>query len=242
MFVASKEDAWRRLSAEIGAEYIEGGFFKTSKVSLNYKQWKITLDTYTVSTGKSSVTYTRITAPFNNKTKLHFRIYRKGLFSDIGKFLGMQDIKIGDAAFDEAFIIQGNNEKIIKDILMNEDINYLFKRQKRVDIAIHKDRGLFSEKTPEGYDEIYFRVPGVIKDLQALKELFILFTKLLDIIANMNEDEQVVNFTYETLQSEFNEQIYDKELKDSNKVTNDNGVSYRENGISYKENYYREHK
>ena len=33
---------------------------------------------------------------------------------------------------------------------------------------------------PEGVDELYFQVSGVIKDLDRLKELFTLFTETLD--------------------------------------------------------------
>ena len=41
---------WRQLSEEIGAEFVEGGFWKgESKVQAHVGPWTVTLDTYTVS-------------------------------------------------------------------------------------------------------------------------------------------------------------------------------------------------
>lgn len=81
-------------------------------------------------TGKSSTTYTRIRAPFINTGNFYFKIYTVGLFSDIAKMLGTQDIVIGSKEF-------------------------------------------------------YFRVIGVIKDIQRLKELFQMFGEVLNELCNI---------------------------------------------------------
>src|SRR5260370_29854462 len=99
------EDVWRPLSAEIGAEFVKGGLGKSHKVQSRVGPWTITLDSHTVSNGESSVTYTRMRAPYKNPDAFRFKIYRKGLFSNLGKMLGMQDIEVGDPEFDLAFII-----------------------------------------------------------------------------------------------------------------------------------------
>jgi len=58
LFGPSKEEVWRQLCQEIGADFVEGGFWRGDKVVAKVKEWTLTLDTYTVSTGKSSTTYT----------------------------------------------------------------------------------------------------------------------------------------------------------------------------------------
>src|SRR5271154_1592971 len=113
-FGPSKDEVWRQLSQEIGAEFVEGGFLKGNKVQVQVKPWTITLDIYTESTGETSVTYTRMRAPYVNPEGFRFTIYRKGIFSELGKLLGMQDIEVGDPEFDEAFIIMGNDEARVK--------------------------------------------------------------------------------------------------------------------------------
>jgi hypothetical protein len=109
-FGPSKDEVWRRLSHEIGAEYVEGRLWKGNKVQAHVGPWTITLDTHTVSTGHSHVTYTRMRAPYINPEAFRFTIDRKGLFSELGKLLGIQDIEVGDPEFDEAFVIKGNDE------------------------------------------------------------------------------------------------------------------------------------
>ena len=47
-FGPSKDDMWRQLSQEIGAEFIEGGFWKGNKVQAHVGIWTVTLDIYTV--------------------------------------------------------------------------------------------------------------------------------------------------------------------------------------------------
>ncbi len=76
-FGPSKDEVWRELSQEIGAEYVEGGFWKGSKVQAHVGPWTITLDTYTTSSGESSTTYTRMRAPYINPEAFRFTIYRQ---------------------------------------------------------------------------------------------------------------------------------------------------------------------
>ena len=49
-FGPSKDEVWRQLCNEIGAEFVEGGFWKGSKVQAHVGPWTVTLDTYTVHT------------------------------------------------------------------------------------------------------------------------------------------------------------------------------------------------
>src|SRR3954466_414470 len=102
VFGPSQDEVWRQRSREIGAEYVEGGLLgPSSRVRVQVGEWTITLDTHTVATGHSSITYTRMRAPYVNKDGFRFRIYRRGFFSELGKLLGMQDVEVGDPTFDE---------------------------------------------------------------------------------------------------------------------------------------------
>lgn len=180
VFGPSKEEIWSQLSREIGADYEEGGFFKDGKVVLSHRQWEITLDTYTVHTGKSYVTYTRMRAPFVNRDGFRFKIYRKNIFSGIGKLFSVQDIEVGDAFFDDQFIIQGEPEHMVDRLLSNSVIRQLIQGQPDIHLQIKDDEGWFSKSFPEGVDELYFEVVGVIKDKERLKKLFDLFSAVLD--------------------------------------------------------------
>jgi len=179
IFGPSKKEIWSGISQQIGGEFIEGGFWEKDKLLFKHGEWEILLDTYTVSNGKSSSTYTRMRAPFFNKDGLYFKIYREGIFSSIGKFFGMQDIQIGDPFFDKHFVIKGNNEEKIK-LFLSSKLKVLIQSQPRILFEVKKNEGLFSEKFLENVNELYFQVHGVVKDRNILKLLFELFSAALE--------------------------------------------------------------
>ncbi|WP_099191980.1 DUF3137 domain-containing protein [Tepidibacter mesophilus] len=180
LFGPSKDEIWEEFSNEIKAKFIIGGFLKNSKVEFNINNWNITLDTYAVSNGKTSTTYTRIRAPFVNENNFKFKIYRAGIFSEIGKCFGIQDINIGYKDFDEEFIIKGNEENKIIELFSNDRIRSLIKSQPKILLEIKDDEGVFGTYFPQNVDELYFSVPGVIKDINMLKGLFDLFEVVLN--------------------------------------------------------------
>jgi len=180
IFGPSKDEVWRQLSEEIGAEFVKGGFWKGGKVQAQVGPWTITLDTHTESSGESSVTYTRMRAPYVNPEGFRFTIYRKGFFSDLGKLLGMQDIEVGDPEFDEAFIIQGNDEPRVMTLFSDPEIRRLIGAQPKIKLKVKDSKGWFGPRFPKNVDELHFQVVGVIKDVERLKALFELFAAVLD--------------------------------------------------------------
>ena len=191
-FGPSKEDIWRELCREIGADFIEGGFWKGAKVQAHFGPWSVTLDTYTVSSGQTQITYTRMRAPYVNADGFRFTIYREGIFSGLGKLLGMQDIEVGDPEFDEAFIIQGNDESKVRDLLADPKLRALIAAQPEIHLTVKDSEGWFGPSFPPDVDELHFQVVGVIRDVERLKNLFDLFAVVLDRLCEIGsgQDEE----------------------------------------------------
>jgi len=186
-FGPSKKEIWQQFCAAIDARYVDGGFWKGDRVEARYGEWTVTLDTYTVSTGKSSVTYTRIRAPYVNPDDFRFNIYRKSIFSDLGKRFGMQDVEVGHPEFDEAFIIKGNDENKVRLLFGNSKIRELISTQSSIHFSVKDDESQFwgRQGFPDDVDELHFQVVGVIKDLERLDALFALFAETLDELCRM---------------------------------------------------------
>lgn len=211
IFGPSSDEVWKELSNEIGAEFIQGGFWNDrSKVRARVRDWTITLDIYVVSTGKSRIEYTRIRAPYVNKDGFRFTVYRKSLFSDLAKFFGMQDVKVGGPnferleplfgvpaylnkadiecgypEFDRDFVVQGNDESKLRLLFKNWKIRDLIQAQPSFFMQVKDDEGWFGADFPEGVDELYFQVIGVIKDIKRLKGLYELFAETLNTLCHM---------------------------------------------------------
>jgi hypothetical protein len=168
MFRPSDVEIWRKLESEANARFEKGDFWHRDKVEVTHDDWVITLDTYFSAANKNE--YTRMRAKLPMQADFRFLITREGLLSEIAKLFGAQDIQIGDEEFDKLFMIKGNNEKLIQQMLQNSKIRQLLLAQPEVHFAL----------TPES--ELLFAVPVIIKDIHRLKQLFELFTETLEFL------------------------------------------------------------
>ncbi|HXT71980.1 MAG TPA: hypothetical protein VN700_19655 [Vicinamibacterales bacterium] len=180
LFGPSKKELWRQLSAQLGGQFVDGGFWKGDKVLVEHGDWTLTLDTYAVSTGKVTIVYTRMRAPFVNPGGFRFTVYRKSVFSGIAKFFGMQDVEVGDPQFDADFIVKSTDEARARQLLANVRIRDLISKQKDINFLVKDDEGWFGTKFPDGVDELHFTVVGIVKDIERLKLLYELFSETLD--------------------------------------------------------------
>lgn len=180
VFGESQKDAWTRLAGEIGGQLREGGWGSATAVHARIGGYDIVLDTYTVSTGKSSHTYTRVQAPFANAAGLRFRIHRASIFTGIAKALGKQDIEIGVPDFDRDFVIQGNDEARVRQLLSDPALRAMIEAQPQVLVGIEDgDGSIFATKYGPLVDLLTFTQGGVVKDVQRLAGQFALFAVLL---------------------------------------------------------------
>ncbi len=67
----------------------------------------------------------------------------------------------------------------------NAGIRSLIQAQSQFNLEIKDDEGFFKKHFPEGVDELYFQVTGVIKDIGRLKELYELFAEVLKELCSM---------------------------------------------------------
>lgn len=185
MFGPGQKEIWQQLSQQMDGRFVEGGFAKGDKVQVTHGEWTLTLDKFAVHTGKVVIVYTRMRAPYVNPDGFRFRVYRRGFFTDIGKAFGMQDVEVGQPAFDEDFVIKGTDEGKLRQLFANPKIRELINAQKDIDFSVKDDEGWFGATFPEGVDELLFQVGGVIKDIDRLKLLYELFAETLDELCRM---------------------------------------------------------
>jgi len=185
LFGPSKREIWNQLANQIGGQLTPGGFFGRDRLDARVGEWTLTLDTYAVSHGKSSTTYTRMRAPYVNADGFRFTAYRSGLFTPLGEMLGMRDIQIGDAVFDEAFVLKGNDEARVRQFFADDTLKALLYAQSRIHMEVKDDEGWFRQSFPSNVDELYFRRVGVMRDLNELRALFELFSHSLHRLCHM---------------------------------------------------------
>lgn len=169
-FRPSDVEVWRQLADEVGGRFHEGDAWHRDKVEATVDGWTITLDTYFSAANKNE--YTRMQTTVANPSGLTFTIYRRGLFSDLGKLLGMQDITIGIPEFDREFILKSNHEAELRRMLEADRIRELIAAQPDVHLML------------DSKGSLCFSVPEVIRDIPRLKLLFDLFAEALDYLSH----------------------------------------------------------
>jgi hypothetical protein len=183
-FKLIKDAVWDRINNNITDKISDPEFLKKNIIELNVKNWIITLDTYT---SRDSV-YTRIRTPYVNTSGFHFKIFRKGLMSNVMKLFGMQDIEIGDTDFDNDFIIQSDDTEKVKNMLSDRVLRELISEQPTIFIQVKNDEGWFNEAFPNGVDELYIEVKSVISNIDQLESLYNIFTKILDYLCSISSE------------------------------------------------------
>jgi len=189
-FKLKEDEVWGCLSREIDAEYVKGGFWGRDKVVATVKNWAITFEKHTVSDQYDSYTYTSVRAACASKDGFQFKIYRRGVFSKLCVFLGVQDafnkpfnklgkylgmqvyMKVRPPEFERDFIVKSNNEFKVRALFANSIIRQLI--QSQPDISLQLSRS-----------ELFFSSDTFIDDVARLKSLYDLFKKILNSLSDI---------------------------------------------------------
>ena len=106
--------AWTQVAEVLGGDYDPA----KRTIDAVIEGIEVRLDTYTVTTGQVTISYARTTTKTTSSNKL--AISRSGKLSEFAKKLGLQDLTIGDAAYDEAFIIKSDDAQWATQVLVDQ--------------------------------------------------------------------------------------------------------------------------
>ncbi|QDU78527.1 hypothetical protein Pla110_02310 [Polystyrenella longa] len=180
LFGPSQRKIWSEIAQDIGGDFVEGGFWRPAVLTQEHRHWKLTLDTYTQSSGNTSISYTRLRVPFLNPQDFRFRVYTASIFTRLGELLGMQNINVGDPGFDQKMVVKGDRINVIREVLNHPDIQAKFLMFSWIEFRIDVEKGFFSSKFPEGATQLKFTLKGVLRDQERIKNLFLLAIMLIE--------------------------------------------------------------
>ena len=162
-----RKKAWADLAERIGVNYEAGGFFSRPVVSGVYQRHQIKLDSFVRRSGKNSTTYTRIVVYLNNAAQFTMSISQEGMFSKLGKKLGIQEITTGDDEIDKRYLIKGEPEADVQRMLSSLGMRQRLLEAPAIDIEI---RGM----------EVYYHRHGFETDPNKLINLLDLMCAFAD--------------------------------------------------------------
>ena len=172
-----KDENWSRIGKWAGDKNLDHRFWGTvDLLKYQHEGWEILLDTFTLRHGEGrDVIATRVQVPFSNPRGLSFEIYRESILSSVGKLFKMQDIEIGDSAFDSKFIIKGNDEGKIKLLLDDAVLKNLMHQQPNFLFEVQFEKVFKFKKVCM----LYFQCEGIFRSMSQLEALFQMFAVTL---------------------------------------------------------------
>lgn len=106
-----------------------------------------------------------------------FSLHRQDLIDGIGKFLGMQDVEIGDPEFDKTIVIKTNDEERLKAILNNSAVLKVIETLPDFNFHIIHHH---SARTEVESASLELRIDEGITDTSKLRLIYAAFMLVLD--------------------------------------------------------------
>jgi hypothetical protein len=109
--------AWEAAAARVSGGFqrqVGPWYNRVRNIDARAEGVAVLVDHYTVSTGKSSQTFTRLRATAPHAGALRLKVSPRHLLSGLGRALGFQDVTTGDGPFDEAFVVKASDEQLAR--------------------------------------------------------------------------------------------------------------------------------
>lgn len=105
-----REQAWRNVAARRDAPYIEEGTsiwkWAPPKIEAIVGDAAVELSLHAQQVNNTRVIYTRARADYVLGIGPRMKVYRSGWAGSFGTMLGFEDVELGDADFDDAFVVR----------------------------------------------------------------------------------------------------------------------------------------
>jgi len=178
------KSVWMDFAEERRGEFVDGTNHVTVKVRIPSKPWTFSMRMLSNALGKDETTI--IATPYIARHPFKFAIRNSNSMEEFAKVLGLQDIVIGEPEFDKEYIIQGNNELLVKDFLADRGLRKAIQLQKAINLRIVDSRNNhFGITPPPHVDVLTFVEKGAINSFDRVTSLHDLFDGMLDRMAQL---------------------------------------------------------
>ena len=125
-------------------------------------------------------------------------ITEQGVFENISKLFGAQDIQIGNKEFDKKFMIKSNDELKALVILSSTSISKALQGLNTIRFNITDEEGLWDEKASNNNFMLYLVLQGNITNINQLDKMYSIFSETIDILIEHNSIKPVKNVVTKT--------------------------------------------
>ena len=140
---SGSNEAYTRLAGRFGGKVARGGWFRKPSVRFNWHGTQVLVDVHKGG-GPGASHYTQVSMSWPD-AELRLETYPAGVWSKVGRFLGMDNMRIGSVTFDEQYVIQTSTPEPARRFLstgVQWHIDRLCRLMAGGDIYVRVERGV----------------------------------------------------------------------------------------------------
>ena len=163
-----RREAFQAAASELDATFVQGKRSSGDEIHLEHGPWKVILDTYVVSTGQTTITYTRAQALYVAREDFTLRVTKRNFFTRIAELFGFYGLLVGDQELERKYKIRSSNDPRGRSLMMDRRLRELILAQPSLQLDIRRLSWGKRRKKGEGVRRVTVVTTGVIKDADRL--------------------------------------------------------------------------
>jgi len=175
-----RREAFQSAASDLGAAFVAGKRSSRDQVHMEHGPWKVTLDTYVVSQGQATITYTRVRTLYIARDDFTVSVTRKHVFTRVSELLGFYGLLIGDQEFERKYKIKSSNDRRARSLLGDRHLRELIMVQPSLRLEIRRLPWGRRRKRGDGVRAVVVQTTGVIKEPDRLVNYVRLVVAVLD--------------------------------------------------------------
>jgi len=190
-----RREAYRQVATLLGGELHEGKRASGDRVLVEHGPWHVWLDTYTVSTGQTSVTYTRVRAHFRGRRDLRVTVRRRTWIDRLVARCGFGRALRGDPRLTDRYVVKGRPEPRVSSLLAVSGLTDTILSVSSLRLEVKRASRKLRKRHGEDTGQVVCQTTGVITDVQRLAGMIRAVGETLEALERLGESnrEEIVD-------------------------------------------------
>ena len=182
-----RRTAWREVAARLGGRLEEGKRPSKDRAYFEHGPWWSRLDTYTVSDGTASVTYTRVRGYVRGHRELSVRVRSRGLFDRLLSGLGFGSPLPVARELLESYVVKGKPAPRVPSLFAGSELVEALLAVPRVQLEVKRASRRSRKRYGEDTGVVVCQSYGVVTDVARLAGMVEVMRLTLEALRRVGE-------------------------------------------------------
>jgi hypothetical protein len=184
---ATRSDAWRSVAERTGGDFVEARRPSKERVLVRHGPWRVWLDTYVVSNGSTSQTYTRVRAYIRGWRGMSLLVRRRGVLDRLWETLGFGGRLPLSRALTDRYVVKGKPEPRVPSLFSAQGLTQAVMAVPSLRLEIKRPSLKSRKRFGEDAGVVVCRTTGVITDVDRLEGMIAVVREALDSLHRVGE-------------------------------------------------------